>query len=283
MSGRRPARWLTPASGYLTGYSHTLNPYVGCAYGCSYCYVRRMPVGLFHHEAPWGEWVNVKRFERAFFIREWERALDKGTVTLFMSSSTDPYQPAEAHHQVARSLLETMAERPPAFVMLQTRGPLVVRDIDLLRRLGRRVRVSMTIETDMEAARRHFTPSAPPLAARWRALQELQRHGVPTQVAVAPLLPHTSQFADWLAERAERVVVDDFFRGDGRAGQRSAQLGMREACAAFGDPEAYDPASAEALYAALTERLGEARVSFSQAGFLPPDEEARRPEPPPIS
>lgn len=74
-----------------------------------------------------------------------------------MSSSTDPYQPIEQKEKVTRSLLEVMVEDPPDFLLIQTRSPLVSRDIDLLQQLKEKVRVSMTIETDSETIRKHFT------------------------------------------------------------------------------------------------------------------------------
>ncbi|HUC93340.1 MAG TPA: hypothetical protein VMS09_15165 [Paenibacillus sp.] len=113
----KPAKWLNQAGGYLTVYSHTLNPYSGCSFGCTYCYVRRLPVGLFRR-AEWGDWVDVKSFDPGAFDREWSRALNAGEVTVFMASATDPYQPAEYRHGITRGLLERMAERPPAFLLL---------------------------------------------------------------------------------------------------------------------------------------------------------------------
>lgn len=80
-----------------------------------------------------------------------------------MSSSTDPYQPIEQKEKVTRSLLEVMVEDPPDFLLVQTRSPLVSRDIDLLQQLKDKIRVSMTIETDSETIRKHFTPKAPPI------------------------------------------------------------------------------------------------------------------------
>ena len=91
---QKPVRWLNPASGYLTGYAYTLNPYIGCTFGCSYCYVRRMPLALFRG-SPWGEWAEPKRFDDDSFRREWRRAIAKGDLTVFMSSVTDPSRPAE--------------------------------------------------------------------------------------------------------------------------------------------------------------------------------------------
>ncbi|ASS65905.1 MULTISPECIES: radical SAM protein [unclassified Paenibacillus] len=266
--GRKPSRWLNPAGGYLAGYSHTLNPYSGCSFACSYCYVRRMPVGLFRGE-PWGSWVDVKQLDEAAFRREWARESAKGAVSVFFGSATDPYQPAEAERRLTRRLLELMLERPPGFVLLQTRSPLVAGDAALFGEFGDRIRVSVTIETDDEAMRRRFSPSAPPLAARWKALQALREAGVPVQAAVSPLLPHTSEFARKLAATGARIVVDDFHRGDGSGGRRSEQLGMRELYRSLGLEADYAPAAADRFYDELLSRYPGVNAHFSQEGFLP--------------
>ena len=118
-----------------------------------------------------GSWVDVKVESAAILRKELKRAKTKGPVTIFMSSSTDPYQPVEAKEEVTRALLEVMVSEPPDFLLVQTRSPLVRRDVDLLQQLGERVRVSMTVETDREEIRKHFTPSAPPIQARLKTLE----------------------------------------------------------------------------------------------------------------
>ncbi|RKP55309.1 radical SAM protein [Cohnella endophytica] len=263
------AKWLTPTSGYLQGYSHTLNPYVGCSFGCSYCYVRRMPVGLFRGQ-PWGSWAEPRKADPSKFRVELARANQKGPVTVFFSSATDPYQPLEATLGVTRALLEAMADEPPAFVLLQTRSALVTRDIDVLQRLKGKLRVSMTVETDLEEVRRELTPSAPPLASRWSALRRLREAGIDIQAAVSPILPHSADFAERLAEAVPRVVVDDYFRGDGSGGKRSAALDLKSRYEKNGWISWYDPSVAEHLVAKLRSMMGEASVGFSADGFAPP-------------
>mgnify|MGYP001954852342 CR=1 FL=1 len=193
VSSYRPSRLLNPASGYLKGYTHSLNPYGGCVYACSYCYVRRLPVALFE-EQPWGQWVKVKEDAPTLLAKELRQAKAKGQVTLFMSSSTDPYQPLEGKWKLTRRLLEVMTEDPPHFLFIQTRSPLVVRDLDLFIQLKERICVSITIETDREDVRQALTPAAPPLAARRKALKTLRDAGIPSQATVSPILPFTDQF-----------------------------------------------------------------------------------------
>jgi DNA repair photolyase len=262
-------RWLTPATGYLSGYTHTLNPYTGCSFGCSYCYVRRLPVSLFRGE-PWGTWAEPKKGDPKRLQTELRKAKTKGSVAVFFSSATDPYQPLEASVKLSRSLLEAMADEPPDFVLLQTRSPLVVRDIDVLQRLGHHLRVSMTVESDREDVRRRLTPSAPPFAARMKALRQLREAGIATQAAVSPLLPHTPGFAKLLADVAPRVIVDDYFRGDGSEGRRSRSLQMPEAYEQAGWSEWYTPEAADAFLLELQSLLPTGATGFSVEGFAPP-------------
>ncbi|GIP39885.1 hypothetical protein J31TS4_31650 [Paenibacillus sp. J31TS4] len=265
---KEPKRLLNPASGFLEGYTYTLNPYAGCTFACSYCYVRQMPVALFRG-MPWGGWVEVKTGAGALLRRELKRAKAKGPVTIFCSSSTDPYQPAEAKEGVMRALLEAMMDEPPDFLLLQTRSPLVTRDIDLLRQLGERVRVSVTVETDLEPVRRAFTPYAPPIQGRLAALRRLAEAGVPTQAAVAPVLPSSPAFAERLAAVVPRVVVDDYFMGDGSGGRRTAKSGVAAIYASLGCEAWYRPDAYVGVLEAMREAFPPGQVKVSRDGFLP--------------
>ncbi|MDD9266932.1 radical SAM protein [Paenibacillus sp. GCM10023248] len=259
---------LTKASGFLEGYTHTLNPYIGCAFACSYCYVRQMPVALFRSEA-WGSWVDVKENAAALLAEELAKAKRRGPVTIFMSSATDPYQPLEYQERLTRSLLEAMIAEPPDFVFVQTRSPLVKRDADLLQALGCRVRVSMTVETDREDIRRAFASSAPPIPARLAALRELAARGIPVQAAIAPVLPSSEHFAERLAGIVERVCIDDYFMGDGSGGRRTARIGVRAIYDALGLPDWYGPDAFKRVHEQLLRHFPQERVLVSQEGFLP--------------
>ncbi|CAG7635313.1 hypothetical protein PAESOLCIP111_03649 [Paenibacillus solanacearum] len=265
-----PKQLLNPASGYLTGYSHTLNPYVGCAFACSYCYVREMPVAKFRGE-PWGTWVDVKQSAATLLAKELVKAKRKGPVTVFMSSSTDPYQPIEYKTQLTRSLLELMAgQETPDFLLVQTRSPLVTRDIDLLQRLGSRVRVSLTVETDLEPVRKAFSPAAPPIAARLQALRQLVQAVVPVQACVSPVLPSSERFTETLlATGVSRFCIDDFFMGDGSLGKRTERLGIRHLYDELGLQEWYDRSAYLRVAERLKQLVPEENVYVSQAGFLP--------------
>ncbi|WP_434750923.1 radical SAM protein [Paenibacillus amylolyticus] len=263
-----PKTLLNKGTGFLNGYTHTLNPYTGCTFACSYCYVRQMPVSLFR-KGDWGSWVDVKKEASGILAKELQRARKKGKVTIFMSSSTDPYQPVEAREQITRSLLETMLLYPPDFVLVQTRSPLVTRDIDVLHQLGERVRVSMTVETDQDDIRKHFTPSAPPIAGRLHALKQLRDAGIPTQVAIAPVLPSSEQFASTLRPLVQRVCIDDYFMGDGSEGKRTRRLGMENLYQEIGMQHWYQPDAYQTVVERMKACFAEHEIYISQTGFEP--------------
>jgi DNA repair photolyase len=263
-----PKQMLNPAGGYLTGYSHTLNPYAGCMFACTYCYVRRMPLSLFRGEE-WGTWVDVKEQAAEQLQRDMRKAKKKGPITIFMSSATDPYQPAEVKAKVTRSLLEAMIELPPDFLFVQTRSPLVTRDMDLFAQFEDRIRVSITVETDLEDVRKAFTPAAPPLAGRLKALRQLQEAGIPTQAAVSPVLPSSDAFAEVLAALTGRVCVDDFFMGDGSGGRRTRSLQIGSIFSQMELESWYEPEAYKRVLNRMRDCFGEGNVFLSRKGFLP--------------
>lgn len=79
---KTPQKLLTKASGFLKGYTHTLNPYIGCAFGCSYCYVRQSPVGLFRKQE-WGTWVDVKKDVKEKLAKELRLLRKKNSPSAF--------------------------------------------------------------------------------------------------------------------------------------------------------------------------------------------------------
>jgi DNA repair photolyase len=265
---KSPKTLLNKGTGFLSGYSHSLNPYTGCSFGCSYCYVRQMPVSSFRN-AEWGAWVDIKKDAADIFQKELQKAKTNGPVTIFMSSSTDPYQPIEHKERITRSLLEVMICDPPDFLFVQTRSPLVRRDIDLLLRLGDKVRVSMTVETDRDDIRKHFSPNAPPINARLKTLQLLAEAGVPTQATIAPILPSSEGFAETLRPLVNRVCVDDYFMGDGSGGKRTRNLGINALYTELGLEEWYHPSAYTIVYERLKQVFSENQLYVSQKGFEP--------------
>ena len=172
------------------GFRWSLNPYMGCAHRCAFCYVRGFerradrPSG-----AAYGTSVRVKVNVVAVLRRElsrrgWRRE------TVAVGAATDPYQPAEGRYRLTRGCIEALGEgRTP--LDLITRGPLIVRDADVLAEASRRaaVRVSMSIATLDPALGARLEPGVAPAAQRLRAIRTLTDYGIAAGVALAPVLP----------------------------------------------------------------------------------------------
>ncbi|KAA0549881.1 radical SAM protein [Bacillus sp. BGMRC 2118] len=264
-----PTKLLTPTGGFLQGYSHSLNPYTGCSFACSYCYVRQSPVGLFRKQE-WGKWVDIKQASKDKLIREIGNVKKRNKeVTIFMSSSTDPYQPIEHQENITRSLVEAMTVQQPDFLFVQTRSPLVTRDIDLFGKLGEKVRVSITIETDQEHIRKRFTPNAPPIQARMEAVRKLKEHNIPVQIAISPVLPFTNDFPRKLSELVDRIVVDDYYSGDGSQGRRTEKLNIKELYSGEELKDWFGRETHQYAIELLSRSFDPNHIFFSQEGFLP--------------
>jgi DNA repair photolyase len=267
-------RALTPTGGFLKGFAYSLNPYIGCAFGdaggCPFCYVRVLAVAQAGR-APWGSWV-VAKVNLQERLRAELAALCKagrlGDTAVFMSSATDPYQGLERRLLLTRGALAAFVRYPVRRLVLQTRSPLVERDIDLLKRLGQRAIVSITLETDDEAVRRALTPTSPSVERRLRTARTIRDAGIPVQLAIAPMMPNRPErFASLADEAADRVIVDTYFEGDGAGGRRSRALKMGELYARLGYERWFRPGAERELLAALRSRLGPERVLFSCEGF----------------
>ncbi|MGA3879126.1 radical SAM protein [Bacillus sp. FSL K6-4563] len=220
---------LSEVKGYLDiGFTHSLNPYAGCAFACEYCYVREMPIQKFK-DIPWGLWVDVKKNAAENYLREVSLLRRKNKpISIFMSSATDPYQPVEQKANITRSLLEEMDKNPPDSLQIQTRSPLVARDLDILLKLKKKCRilVSMTIETDREDVKRIFSPYAPGIDLRVKTLKKIKDAGIHTQVSISPVLPFSPNFANMIQGITDRIWIDTLMIGDGQMGMRSERLGM---------------------------------------------------------
>jgi DNA repair photolyase len=263
---------LTPTGGYLAGFTYSLQPYAGCEFSCAYCYVRELAVQRMNpYGLSWSSWIAPKMNAPDLLRRDAERGrLDQARI--FCSSATDPYTPLERKLRLTRGCLEVMAEHPPGALLLQTRSPLVARDADVLGRIPR-LWASMTVCTENESVRRALEPNAPATTKRLEALGRLRAAGIRTQAAVAPLLPcDPARLAELLDPVADRVVVDDFFRGDGAGGRRSqAALGRLRT---MGFSRWAEPGYAEDAIGVLRRLLGAERVLLSKDGFSAVDAES---------
>jgi len=267
-------RALTPQKGgfLASGFTHTLNPYVGCAFGrvgCPFCYVRESPVGQFGPSA-WGTWVRQK----VNIAEVLEQELHKPAARhyrVFMASATDPYQPAEVSACLTQRCLAVLHCHPVDWLVVQTRSLLVQRDFALLAALPFAT-LNVSIETDLLEVHRRFTRSSASPERRLTLVHMALARGIFTQITVSPLLPSSSSFAETLVRTVGekgRVIVDTFLDGDGSGGQRSARLGMDALLAEVGFPGwfAHCREHAQELRQRLLPSLGPERVLWSAEGF----------------
>jgi DNA repair photolyase len=215
-----------------------LNAYVGCAHDCRYCYARFMKRFTGHQE-PWGSFVDVKVNAPELLARE---VLRKRKGRVWVSGVCDAYQPIERTHRITRRCLAILVEHGWP-VTVQTKSPLVLRDLDLLTRAPD-AEVGFTITTAHERIRRIFEPGAPPIARRIEALDTLHAAGVATFVMVAPLLPGAEDLAGLLAGKADRALID-------RCNYHYADRTYREAGMQWAMTEEFFQEKGEALRAAF--------------------------------
>lgn len=224
---------LTPQTGgFLASgpfpFTHALSPYTGCGFGLTtcgmYCYAQHLPNWVrVRGQDGWGEAVYAKPEAARLLARELSKkaAEDRRGLRIFMSSVTDPYQPAEESWQLTRACLEVFCTYPDLdLLVIQTRSPLAARDFDLLAQIPY-VMLSMTVETDDQRLLKRLR-GGPSLQGRLTALREAAQRGIRTQAAVAPCLPHSAGFAESLkATGVSRVIVDTVVDGDGSHGRRT--------------------------------------------------------------
>jgi DNA repair photolyase len=250
-----------------TGFHYSLNPYRGCAFNCSYCYA---PAFVFDDEARrnWGRWVAVKANAVALLQAAGRRGRLRGK-NVYMSTVTDPYQPIERRLHLTRACLRTLLDHLPRLLTIQTRSPLVTRDLDLFKQMTHgRIAVCMSITTDDEAVRRIFEPACAPIAERLMAIRTIREAGIPTQASIAPLLPCDAERLAELLDPAVDWVVVSSFRDDGGMGAKTrawaAQLYRDHG---YGDYLADGDAQAAATIETLKRLLGPDRVRVGKDGF----------------
>jgi DNA repair photolyase len=191
------------------GFAWSLNPYMGCVHRCTFCYVR-----AFERRAErpsddrYGTSIRVKTNVAEVLRRElarpsWQRE------AVVIGAATDPYQPAEGRYRLTRACIEVLGQAANEFSII-TRGPMIVRDVDVLVAASRRAKVGVTFSIptlDAEIWRRTEPGTAPP-HERLRALEQLVDAGVKVGVGMAPILPGISDKPELLADvvRAARAA-----------------------------------------------------------------------------
>lgn len=168
----------------LPGLDYALNPYLGCSHGCAYCYAREYTRDA-RAARYWGEVVVVKENVAAVLSSEVKR-LRKGVVGV--GTITDAYQPVEAIYRLTRECLRILLSHGFS-ASIQTKNPLVLRDIDILSQYSDLVDVGFTITFFDREHEKLLEPFAPPSAARASALLKLSEAGIRTWIFYGPIIP----------------------------------------------------------------------------------------------
>jgi DNA repair photolyase len=182
-------------------FDWSLNPYMGCAHRCTFCYVR-----AFERRADrpsgerYGASIRVKINVAEVLRRELARPA-WSFEGVAIGAATDPYQPAEGRYRLTRSCLEALAQASNPFAII-TRGPMIVRDVDVLAEASQRADVSVAFSVptlDVDVWRKTEPGTAPPFQ-RLRALRTLVDAGIRASVGMAPILPGLSDRPEQLAD-----------------------------------------------------------------------------------
>ncbi|PYR63639.1 MAG: radical SAM protein [Acidobacteria bacterium] len=189
-------------------FNWTLNPYRGCTHGCHYCFARRYHVQFeLNADDEFASMILVKRN----FVDVLARQLDRPAWTrenVAFGTATDPYQPIEGHYKLTRGSIEALARaRTP--IGLITKGPMVVRDADVLQDLSRAAActIYMSVPTVDEEAWRILEPGTAHPLQRLRAVRQLVDAGINAGVLMAPIVPGFSSSRQKL-ERTVKAIAD---------------------------------------------------------------------------
>jgi DNA repair photolyase len=197
---------LNPVKGMP--FNWTLNPYRGCTHGCHYCFARRYHVQFEMDSSD--EFASVILVKRNF-VEVLERELDRPSWDrdqVALGTATDPYQPIEGHYQLTRRAIQALARaRTP--MGLVTKGPMVVRDRDVLADLSRAAgcTVYMSVPSVDEEVWRVLEPGTAAPLQRLRAVRELADAGIDVGVLMAPIVPGFTSSMSKL-ERTVKAIAD---------------------------------------------------------------------------
>jgi len=182
-------------------FGWSLNPYMGCAHQCTFCYVRAFERRADRpSDSRYGRSIRVKVNVAEVLRAELARPSWRGEGVA-VGAATDPYQPAEGRYRLTRACIETFAAASNPFSLI-TRGPMIVRDVDVLAEASRHAEVSVmfsvpTLDPDVW---RTTEPGTAPPRQRLRALSRLVDAGVNAGVGMAPILPGLSDRPEQLEE-----------------------------------------------------------------------------------
>jgi DNA repair photolyase len=178
---------------FLPGCDYVINPYNGCQFACMYCYAAQI-ARWKHPDEEWGTFLDVKINAPELLKNELtkleKKYHKKDFGTIWFSSVTDCYTSLEAKYQLTRKCLQVLVDFDyQGLVSLQSKSPLITRDIDVLKKL-KNVSVGFTITSLDDKISRFLEVEAPLVSARIEAIKTLTKENISTYAFIGPLLPH---------------------------------------------------------------------------------------------
>jgi len=172
-------------------FEWTLNPYRGCTHGCHYCFARRYHKQFeLDSDDSFTSVILVKINFVEVLARELSRENWNRDTSVALGTATDPYQPIEGHYKLTRQAIAELAAARTPFGLI-TKGPMVMRDVDVLQQASRAARVTVCVSVPSvdEDAWRRLEPGTAHPRQRLRAVRVLNRAGIRAGVLMAPLVP----------------------------------------------------------------------------------------------
>ncbi|UCF12955.1 MAG: radical SAM protein [Thermoplasmatales archaeon] len=181
---------------------YTINPYVGCEHGCTYCYARFMKRFTGHKEK-WGCFVDVKINAADLLASEIKK---KRMGKVWISGICDPYQPIEEKYKLTKRCLKILAAHAWP-VTIQTKSSLVLRDIEVLKGFNE-IDVGIAITTADDNIRKVFEPCASSVSQRMETIEKLHSSGITVFAMIAPILPQAEGLVALLDRKVDYVLID---------------------------------------------------------------------------
>lgn len=169
----------------LTTLDYVINPYVGCPNKCLYCYAAYMS-SFSKHSEEWGEFIDIKRTNKRINIFKIKNK------KVMISTVTDPYNSFEEKYATTRMIMEQLV-KSEAFISVVTKSKLVLRDIDLFKKM-KHVEVAISMSLLDEQVKKKIEPYSSSIQERLDTLKTLKQNGIRTIVFVAPIIPQFTDF-----------------------------------------------------------------------------------------
>ena len=217
---------ITPSK--LPDADFVINPYIGCAHGCTYCYANFMKKFTWHMQDQWGDFVDIKinwadliKWVKSLSSPKpacpvgrsiksptwWPDDLQTLQTKLVIWSVTDPYQSIESKYQLTRNILKKLIGLD-AHIDIITKSGLITRDIDILKQM-KHVRVTTSMCASEEKVKSLFEKNSPTLKERKKSLNTLHENGIITTLFISPLLPEVTDRKKIILETKD--YIDEYW------------------------------------------------------------------------